>query len=795
MCSQFFSHPDVPLQDHLKEVAQRSEKIIHSLPLSNEKTLIAKASYIIGLSHDFGKYTSFFQRHLLKNEKVKGSEHSFLSALFAAWNLQLLKEVEILPLIGFFVVLRHHSDLSFPEDEIPPSRFLKDPPDFLDAPPKHRERLVTAMKQIADIKRNAYSEIKSFEVKEGLPNIDEFLNNGWVETLKELRSLWRKFANNRENLQKRIEIFWLTVLLYSVLIDSDKKSAAAIKPPPRKTIPFEIVDTYKRAKFSYDIKQALTSLRERVYESVLNNIEKTDLSRRLLSITAPTGAGKTLTALACALKLRERIEKEKGYSPRIIYVLPYINIIEQNYKVFQEVLALSICDFQENEGNYLIAHHHLAELSYKADEEEKSLIEAYHLIETWESEIIVTTAIQFFYSVLGYKNSFLRKFHNIVGSIILLDEVQILPMEYWSLLGKALSSLTEYFNCYLILLTATQPLILPPEKKIELVENAKENFMSLNRVKLRFVDKPIQKEELIEQLKEIYTPRNSYLLVVNTIPTSIEMYLEVKEKINPQNIFYLSTNIIPKQRKERIEKIKELISKNEKPFLVSTQVVEAGVDLDFDIAIRDIGPIDSLVQVAGRCNREGLKSEGKIFVFRLVNEAERVYRGIHISTTLEVLRERLNKGGEVIEESEFAELVEIFFTKAHDKVSSQESQDLWEALLELKFYSDQTSIKDFILIKEDIPEVEIFVEFDEKATRIWKEFQEIMTLTDIGERQEKFLKIKKELYDYIVAVPAERVKKNPPPKNGPFYFIPHQQLKEYYSEETGFIWERKTVIW
>jgi len=807
---EFFSHPDFILKEHLRDVAKRCAENIESLPLEWDRQSLKEVAYIMGLCHDFGKYTTFFQNHLLKGEKSEKSRHAFISAVFTAWTLQAwlsrqemkLPEMRYIPLLGFFAVFHHHTDLTFPEEDIPLSNYLNDPPHFLSAsnePQPHRTRLTNASEQIEDIKRNALSELEAFyEREEGFPPIRSFLEADWLATLRKLNCLWKRFEEESDMLKWKV--FWLLLILYSTLIDCDKKSAVKLITPKRRCIPSHLVEMYKERIIRRRNPHPLDSLREKIYASVLRKIEGVSLDNRLLSLTAPTGSGKTLTSLACALKLRERIEQEKGYSPRIIYALPFINIIEQNYQVFKEIFSLGLPDFKENEHIYLLAHHHLAEITYKEAEEERTTEEAYHLIEAWDSEIIVTTFIQLFYSILGYKNSFLRKFHRIVGSIILLDEVQSVPVEYWEVIGKVLSSLAEHLNCYIILLTATQPFILPEEKKVELVEEPRENFKGLNRLTMHFSGEKKGKDEIIKWLKAIYKPIHSYLLVVNTIPTSIELYWKIKRFLKPRYLFYLSTNIIPKQRQERIRKIKELLDKGEKPFLVSTQVVEAGVDLDFDIAIRDIGPIDSLIQVAGRCNREGKKDMGEIFVIHLDDEANKVYRGIHISTAIEVLREIVGQNGEVQEE-EFIELVELFFRKIKYKVRKKDSEDILEAILNLRFSSKHfsskdASIRDFELIKEDIPEVEIFVEMDDKASAVWEEFNRLREEKNLAKRRERFLAIRKDFYDYVVAVPIERVRSNrPQPCEGNFYFIPKEQLEEFYSVETGFKCEEETAIW
>ena len=141
------------------------------------------------------------------------------------------------------------------------------------------------------------------------------------------------------------------------------------------------------------------------------------------------------------MKLRERL-KENQIEPRIIYALPFTSIIDQNFDVIEEILS-SMRDFQKNKNAYMIKHHHLADISYLVDDEARPLDESLLLVESWDSEVVVTTFIQLFYTIIGYKNRFLKKYHNISNSIILLDEVQNIPMEYWPLVNIMLRILQK----------------------------------------------------------------------------------------------------------------------------------------------------------------------------------------------------------------------------------------------------------------------------------------------------------------------------------------------------------------
>lgn len=245
--------------------------------------------------------------------------------------------------------------------------------------------------------------------------------------------------------------------------------------------------------------------------------------------------------------------------------MPFTSIIDQNYKVFDDVLQSGqIGDFKENEGQCILKHHHLSEIFYKTEniDKEEDIEESLALIESWESEIIVTTFIQLFYTLIGYKNRSLKKFHNIVNSIILLDEVQNIPIKYWPVVRKILIAMSNYFNCSIILMTATKPLIFEEGEYTELLDNHEKYFKcdELNRVILNIDFKKKRIQEFCSELND--WSKNSYLFVFNTIESSSLVFYEtIKKRIQELGlnfkVCYLSTNIIPKERRVRIERIKK----------------------------------------------------------------------------------------------------------------------------------------------------------------------------------------------------------------------------------------------
>ena len=793
------------LKDHLREVGNAIERLITQKATDNLK-LIPQIGYLLGISHDFGKYTTFFQNYLLSNIKDSSRHHhGFISAVFAAFVVQKYQvkmhdSDQYLPLLAYFIVLHHHGDLNALELDVVSARDLKDK-SFQSVEEPLRSRLKNLQIQLADVRQNLLSIEKECKELFCLPlqfdvTIEEFLNSCF-DVLASLHKLQYHLTEN-ENEKTRLEVFITTLFLYSTLIDADKKDAADVGGVQRKEIPGDLVDKFREISRDIDTKATtgIIGIRNEIYNSVVKKASEIPLSNHILALTAPTGTGKTLSSFSCALKLRERIKKEADYTPRIIYSLPFTSIIDQNYEVIRDVLSL-LQDFEQNENAYLIKHHHLADLKYKIDNEDRSVSESLLLVESWESEIIVTTFIQLLHTIIGFKNSFLKKYHNIAGSIILLDEVQNIPIEYWPLANWMFKLLVEHLRCYVILLTATKPLIFDEGKQeaIPLLDNSEEYFKNkgLDRITLKTDISPLSLDGLFQKFKGLYDRSKSYLIVFNTIKSSIGFYEMIKkdemfqELFQKKNLVYLSTNIIPKERSERIRLIKEKLKQREKFIVISTQVVEAGVDIDLDIVIRDIGPIDSIIQVAGRCNRGMGENKGIVYVHHLADDKNSLAKYVYGTTHFVVSRDLLDSNQ--IEESQFFDLINRYFAVIVQKKNQDDSTHIWDAIKDLRFRHNNSnlhSISDFELIKEKNGYIDVFVEIDEQAKSLVEMYtKEVIKEKNLRKRQEKYLSIRKDFKSCIISIPM-KLTTGLGVITEDLLKIPCTQLGIYYESETGF---------
>lgn len=802
---EFYSHLEpekIRLKNHLQYVGNRSKEIINSKEFNGmDKDIISDISYLIGISHDFGKYTAFFQEKLkgLKDKNDPLTYHGLISALLAfevvteyvkIKNLEDQRPYKFLSLIAYFIVKRHHLDLDDIEDDVDTEKLFD-----------------TGFKNINKQLENIWSNKDQIEQEYGMLfqkhhiSIEKIIANlkryekkvtysdDIKPLIKELDSHLYFFKKERG---KDIIYYLLVQLLYSVLIDSDKKHAGGIRKIERRTLPEDIVETYLNIKeFKEENESNINPIRNEILQSVLKNIRELQDINQDFTLTAPTGTGKTLTALSAALILRKRLKEELKMEcePRIIYSLPFTSIIDQNFDVFDKVLS-QIEDFKKYESEYLLKHHYLSEIFYKTKDidKEKDIDESLALIESWESEIVVTTFIQLFHTLIGYKNRSLKKFHNIVNSIIILDEVQNIPIEYWKLVQEILTAIKRHFNCRIILMTATKPLIFEKGKYKELVDDYEDYFnrQELNRVCLKIDSDEKQISEFCNSLDD--WSKNSYLFVLNTINSSMEFYnilsenktrhvetiiinkgsdkekkiktdiFTIKKDGEDFEIYCLSTNIIPKTRRERIEIIKNRLDEGKRIIIISTQLIEAGVDIDCDCVYRDMGPLDSIIQVAGRCNRNKRLEQSDMHILNLVSEDNKPFTGIYDPVLIGIVKQIFKDKSQILE-SEFLELINDFFEMAKSKLKVETK--LIDSIYELYFYdkapndTKRIPISEFKLIKEDYFKVDVFIELDDDAKETWERHCEIKKIKNLIERKKEFLKIKKDFYEYVISVPEK----------------------------------------
>ncbi|MDQ7065402.1 MAG: CRISPR-associated helicase Cas3' [candidate division KSB1 bacterium] len=791
-----------PLAEHLVEVAQASRQYIGELPIEpGERDFLSEIAFWTGICHDLGKLTSYFQRYLVDGEELGlAKNHSFISAVWAVFALRTALPVKPeqeyeAALVTFAAILYHHGNLDtfkgWLENILDYHDF-----DLRDTIDPQRMRVLDTLhrKQLPDIARQAANIDRELQrIHADFPPVTDF-----VQALEQPNSeFYRWLSGCVEYLDDCMEncqcdrLNQRLYLLFSALIDADKRDAAQVaKSISRRNLAETLVEQFIQSVNLQSSDSRMQELRTRLFQTVDRAVTALEPQKKLYTLTAPTGSGKTLTALNFALKLRQKIYEREQYWPRIIYALPYTSIIDQNYQVFENVLS-ALPDFEQNRSVYLLKHHHLADVEYRAKglpDDQLPVDQALLLMESWESEIVVTTFVQLLNTIIGNRNRFLKKYHNLAGSILILDEVQNISIDYWLLLRRILTYCAEALNCIVVFMTATQPLIFEPQTAQELVEHPETSFSVLDRIRFHVDVNPKPLTHFCDEFIETLQPGQSYAVILNTIRASIEFYQTVVEAMPEQAVFYLSTNIIPRHRQERIEQIRNKIRHGEKVILVSTQVIEAGVDLDFDVIYRDLAPIDSIVQAAGRVNRNWTRPKGDLHVVHLQDEDDRSYsQWIYGKQHLAIARELLQDVHDM-REKDFYELVQENYQRLVQKSDlhpgEQIFRDWWQG-------GDFSILEQFQLIDYRGPYVDVFLTLDETAANVWQRYHERVLLEkDFSARQKNYLMLRKDLRQYVLSIPMNLAKQH-------FWdycqghidrlgLIDEESWQNYYDLETGY---------
>ena len=818
----YYAHKDGArkylLSTHLARVAAGAAERLQIMP--GRRDLIP-AAVLVGLTHDFGKYTGYFQRYLLHGKGGPAKQHAFISGLFAlhlaaGLNFPLPQRLSV-----FLSIVRHHRSLVDPAEYLVAPRDL-DPGVREELDPETAGRLRVVEKQVADLRNQAEKTARSLScaaartarmlLRRGMepPHwllwdwqrvLSEFLDQ-WTVTYGELYAGWRRWKRQGD---RELTAYFNLVGLFSALIDADKIHAARVRETARTIIPGEreLLERYRTARFGSP-GNFMEELRENIYRNVAAGISRAPLERRIFTITAPTGAGKTLAGFKAAFGLRERLSTARGGTPpRIIYALPFTSIVDQTFETAENLLRLAL----ENPAasvptSWLLKHHHLADVRYssaKQDDEERSLDEALMLIESWQSEVVITTFVQLFQTLIGCENRMLKKFHRLGGAILILDEVQNIPVEYWPLVEETLRRAGDHLDLRVILMTATRPEWFREYEALELAgdpDTVRRQFTAVNRVSLQADMTPLTVDEAAANFLGSYTRDRSCLVVLNTIKSSIAFYEALREYWDGGGspLYYLSTNIVPAERERRLREIRQKLASGEKPVLISTQVVEAGVDLDFDEVWRDLGPVDAVVQVAGRCNRHFRRTKGNVRLLHLVDKsgegnhslASFVYGKIHT-----LAARRLFESRPFLEEPDFYDAVADYFRTVRQNKSQVESEELLQAMARLRFSGKRADeenpyISDFALIR-DLPHyVQVFVCVDEAAEEIWNRYQAAVSAEkDLRRRREAFLVLKRDFLRYLVSIPGNLLLHRLDGGTSPLV-VPSYLLDEFYDEQTGF---------
>ncbi len=546
-----------PLPDHLERVADLAGKFAAAFGASSWGRLV-------GFWHDLGKYSPDFQQYIrfANDAHIEGKpgrvDHSTAGALHAVARFGKLGRI-----LGYCIA-GHHAGLPDWQNAFSP-----------------RASLAWRLTQTELLATATQAEIPATVMEQPLPT--EKAKNGTELS----RSLWLR-------------------MLFSCLVDADFLDTEAFMSPEkagqRQGYPSlgelaPLFDRYMAMKTAKAPDTQVNRIRAEVLHACL---AKGADQPGLFTLTVPTGGGKTLSSMAFALR-HAAIHNKR----RIIYVIPYTSIIEQTADQFRTIF-----------GDAILEHHTNLDVDESSKEDTRRRLAS----ENWDAPLIVTTTVQFFESLFASRTSRCRKLHNIAQSIVILDEAQLLPTDFLQPVLELIRDLQENYGVTFVLSTATQPALGPHQSMDfnfsglpglrEIMPGSLNLHARLQRTRVENLDgltAPVSWEDLASRLAK----HESVLCIVNRRDDARILW----EKM-PIGSYHLSALMCGAHRSKRIADIKASLNEKKPTRVISTQLVEAGVDLDFPIVYRALAGLDSVAQAAGRCNREGLLKEGLVYVFQ-----------------------------------------------------------------------------------------------------------------------------------------------------------------------------------
>ena len=684
------------LVEHLRGVARIAKETSQLNGIDDKE--IMNVIEILGLCHDFGKASSYFQKYLEGKYNGDLKKHGEISAYFTYYML-----TERWKLIGFICVKRHHGNIDIENN----SFFATENEEVL--------------KEISkDIKSNI-EELKLI-YKCDLEKFFSKMGDGTLIKEVKLAFIKRTSTMKRKTIKEQQQEFMWLQYLWSLLLTGDKTQLITGKTFKNiQGLSERFTLNYKnniRKSLIERIpgieKSPLFNIREEIYDSTISSINSLDIEKdRKLSINVPTGTGKTIAVYGAAFRLSERLIEEKGIVPNIIYNIPFMSVIDQNYDVLEEILTANEVDISTD---LILKYHSMSPIEYKDyEEKEYKNYDARFLVENWQSTVITTTFVQLFNSIFkSGVNSIVHRFHKLAGSIVILDEVQAVPTKYYPIIEDLFNILCDNFNCYIITVTATKPLFLEGK---ELVINNHIIFKEMNRIIFENnTHIPLYLNEFKEVVLDDIKHNNdkSILIILNTVKSTLDVFDYLKAELGEsRKIIYLSTEIIPKVR---LEIIKEIKDSKDKYILISTQLIEAGVDLDFDIVYRDIAPMDCINQSAGRANRNGAKGTGIVKLYKLMNNNNKIFAFFVYSNSLLEATLTILKDKRVIEENELWEINNEYFAKVKevtDNHSLEEYKTYCEYIKNLRLQD----IRKFELIEENKNKIDVIIRYNDEVEK------------------------------------------------------------------------------
>jgi len=657
---EFWSHPNKLLENHIKNMISPDDEELDRQ---------------VKLYHDIAKLKNNFQIYIrdTSNDKLD-KNHSLLSAYFFLLNS---KFDEILTLFGFLAIVSHHGDVV---------------------------NLMTLAREANKFFKNQKELEQWDEVAGAAKNIKIYLGLSTKkdEFLDRAKKLRQYLVLSQYRHKFTYEDFINFKSLYSNLIYSDKFEAIfSIPKQESKDIPIDVLES--------DIQNLPPNEKRDAFRNfVLNNFDE---NYKLFTLTAPTGYGKTLTALNFALKFNK---------PRIIYALPFTSIIDQTYDIVAKIY--------KNSDILVSKAHHKTTIGEENLTQEDRYSKIKFLMESFSGEINVTTLYQLIFALFGNKNKDNVKFNQLKNSVVIIDEAQAIPYNFRKDFILLCEIISQRLGTIFIFMSATMPVI--KSENFKEISNL-DYFSKQDRYVIKWLDIGGE-DELLEKICEAASDKNT-LVVVNTIKKAQELFAKLRDKFN---CFCLNGYMYDDHKRATIEAVRCAIDKSKvdplasKILLISTQSIEAGVDLDFDIGFREVSPISSIIQTAGRVNRHFGATRGELYVFPEISKFTNLIYGDLYKISGAILGDLKQKE---VRESEILEISNLYFQKISNQL---ENLHIKSEIEKLEFENINQKIEDIMndnhkqtLIIE--PEENFIKDFEAKIFEIKNSPNEKFTIRDL----------------------------------------------------------------
>ena len=659
------------LEAHLLEVAELSRSFAAKLGLGEQGELL-------GLLHDLGKYSSEFQTYLqsavglidpdedeyVDARGLKGKvDHSTAGAQLV-WE-ELSKQGDIGRFVGQILglcIASHHSGLI---DCL--SSVANQPAEDMFTRRISKQDVRTHLRE-AKSKMDALIDKRFRELVGSQELID-----GLKKSIRQV--MLRDAINGLDPLKNKITQFKLGLLvrfLFSCLIDADRVDTADFEKPRNAKHrlngqytewPLLIAHLEKHLQ-GFTLKYPIDEIRRSISDHCREGAAR---DKGIYTLTVPTGGGKTLASLRFALHHAERHKMD-----RVLYIIPFTSIIDQNAEVVRGILEPT----EKDRGRVVLEHH--SNLTPEQQGWREKI-----LTENWDAPIVFTTSVQLLETLFGGGTRGARRMHQLANAVLVFDEIQTLPVNCVHLFCNAMNFLVDHCGSTVVLCTATQPLLdrvdeskgaLKFTKGQDLMPDVKNLFDNLKRVEVSNRRKPggWSEGEIAQLAMDEVVQSGSCLVIVNTKKSAQALYRLCREAAEMQ-VFHLSTSMCPAHRKEILDKIRKLLADESPVLCVSTQLIEAGVDVDFGAVIRYTAGLDAIAQAAGRCNRNGRRKTGRVHVVNPavenVDRLNEIQCGIGITERLldDVEAGIEDFGGNLLAPQAIARYFEYyFFARSHE---------------------------------------------------------------------------------------------------------------------------------